>query len=294
MNFGQMLRTLRISAGISLRELSRAIDVSPTYLSFVENGKQPAPSAARIAQIEEALNVPPGYLLSITHGLNSSLALFVQQVPEVADFLSMAKENSMSSTDFMQLTGVLNTYGWEKMKQALDETVWLSDEPLDYVKNKMDEAPYIWPFLREEFIFDLRGIRDKEELFEEISVRIAVHIAGVSAETVLEELLERESIASTGIGGGLAVPHAYVAGLNQMVVAFVRTPDGLDFDAVDGEPVYMSVLLMGPRSAENLHLKLLARIARLLSHDSFCKSILEVSSPEEIISMFRTAEMRIP
>jgi PTS system nitrogen regulatory IIA component len=289
-----MLRILRLSAGISLRELARAIDVSPTYLSFVENAKQPAPSAARIAQIEEALNVPPGCLLSITHGLNSNLALFVQQVPEVADFLSMARENSMSSADFMQLTGVLNTYGWDKMKQALEEKMWLSDDLPPCAREKMNDVPCIWPFLREEFIFDLTDIGDKISFFEEVSARIAAHIDGVGAERILEELLERERIASTGIGSGLAVPHAYVDGLNQMVVAFVRTPEGMDFDSVDGELVYMSVLLLGPRSAENLHLKLLARIARLLSYDNFCKSILVVSSPQEIMSTFRAAETRIP
>jgi len=294
MHFGHMLRTLRLSAGISLRELARAINVSPTYLSFVENGKQPAPSSARIAQIEEALNMPAGYLMSLKHGLNSNVALFVEQVPEVADFLSMARENSMNSTDFMQLTGVLNAYGWEKMKQALEETMWVSEEHDGAARSRMIEAPYIWPYLKEEFIFDLTGIRDKKSFFEEVSVRIADHIEGLEAETVLQELLERESMASTGIGGGLAVPHAYVCGLNQMVVAFVRTPEGIDFDGIDGEPVYMTILLMGPRSAENLHLKLLARIAKLLSHDTFCRNISEVSSPQEIISTFRAAEMRIP
>ncbi len=118
MDFGHMLKTLRLSAKIGLRELSRTINVSPTYLSLVENGKQPPPSAVRIAQIEDALKVPSGYLLSLTDGLDADVSLFVQEVPEATDFLTVAKKNSMVSADFMELTGFLNTHGWARMRQT--------------------------------------------------------------------------------------------------------------------------------------------------------------------------------
>ena len=294
MDFGHMLKTLRLSAKIGLRELSRTINVSPTYLSLVENGKQPPPSAVRIAQIEDALKVPSGYLLSLTDGLDADVSLFVQEVPEATDFLTVAKKNSMVSADFMELTGFLNTYGWARMRQTLEQT---AAERLDSAREVHRPAvgdPYLWPFLREELVFDMAHTADKMSFFEEAMSLIDAQTDGLELELMLEGLLDRESVSSTGIGGGVAVPHAYVSGLDRMVVAFFRIPDGLDFDAIDGAPVYIALLLAGPRSSENLHLRLLARIAKLLSHKSFSKSLLEASGSREIVSIFREAEMKIP
>lgn len=107
-------------------------------------------------------------------------------------------------------------------------------------------------------------------------------------------LLKREEIASTGIGNGVAVPHAYSSGLDRMILAFFRIPEGLEFDAVDRQPVHLAFILAGPRSSENLHLKLLARIAKLFSHNSFYENILEAPGKKKIISIFKSAEMRIP
>ncbi|UCD56750.1 MAG: PTS sugar transporter subunit IIA [Candidatus Hydrogenedentota bacterium] len=294
MNFGYILRTLRICAGVGLRELSRTIDVSPTYLSLVENGKQPPPSAIRIAQIEEALEVPPGYLLSITSGFNPDVTLFVQQVPEAVDFLNLARESSMSSADFMELTGFLNLYGWESMKQALERNGLEGVKSFPETPDKAIIGSYVWPFLDEGLIIDIVGVSEKGSFLKEAVGQIADQFDGVKPEVILRELLERENIASTGIGNGVAVPHAYVPGLDRMIVAFLRMPEGVDFDAIDGELVYMALLLAGPRSAENLHLKLLARIAKLVSHKSFCEGLLAATSPRSIISRFRSAEMRIP
>jgi PTS system fructose-specific IIC component len=85
-----------------------------------------------------------------------------------------------------------------------------------------------------------------------------------------------------------------VPGLKKMVVALFRILDGMDFESIDGEPVYMVLVMAGPHSSENVHLRLLARIAKLVRYDSFIESVLRATSPREVISMFRSAEMRIP
>lgn len=294
MNFGYILRTLRISAGISLRELSRMIDVSPTYLSLVENGKQAPPNSRRIAQIEKVLDVPAGYLLSIVNGFASEVRLFAREVPEVVDFINVARGNSMSSADFMELTSFLNLYGWKGLKQALENAGFQPVESSSDSPSKTAVSPYLWPFLYEGLIFDIVGVKEKRAFMEEAVSRIAAQLNGLQPEAMLSVLLEREEIASTGVGCGVALPHACVPGLEQIIVSFMRIPDGLDFDAIDGEPVYMALLLAGPPSSENVHLRLLARIAKLLSHNNFCESVLGASSPQEIVSLFRSAEMRIP
>jgi len=293
LDFGHMLRTLRLSAGMGLRELSRVIDVSPTYMSLVENGKQAPPNAARVAQIEDALRVPPGSLMSLIDGLGADATMFVREVPETMDFLGVAEKNSMSSTDFMELTGFLNVFGWDWMRKSLRQTN-AAAELLEDSRGRRAGGPYVWPFLREEIIFDVSDVKEKEGFLRKAVAVMAARNGEMDEGAVLDKLLERERVTSTGIGDGVAIPHAFLPELDHMIVALARIHDGLDFDAIDGRPVRLALLLVGPRSAENMHLRLLARIAKLLSHKSFMNSLLDAPGPGEIISIFRAAEMRIP
>ena len=289
MNFGYLLRTLRICAGFSLRELARQIDVSPTYLSLIENGKQPPPSSSRLAKIEQVLEVPPGYLLSIARGFDPTILTYLQNVPEVIDFLNIAKEKELTPADFTALTTFINTHGGERLRQMLQSCTL----PAPEAAKEHSCGAYVWPFLEESLIFDLDGLEDKEAFLEQLVQRVSWQCNGVDCDLILSELLKREKIASTGIGHQIAVPHAYVAGLDRLVVAFVRVPDGLDFQSIDGEPIQMALLLAGPHSSKNLHLLLLARIAKLVRSQDFCRQILAASSSSEIISIFRSAEAGI-
>lgn len=290
MNFGYLLRTLRICAGLSLRELARTIDVSPTYLSLIENGKQPPPNPSRIAKIEKALEVPPGYLLSLARGFDPKVLSFIQHVPEVVDFLHVAGEKNLTADDFTNLTAFLNTYDRERLRRALQVPVNLERKPVETASF----GTYLWPFLDEHLVFDMADVEEKEHFLEKAVERICRHCNGIDPQDVLSELLKREKIASTGIGRGIAVPHAYISGFDRMVVALVRIPQGLQFYAIDGEPVHLAVILAGPRSSKNLHLLLLARIAKLARNRNFCQRLLEVSTPQEIICAFREAETTIP
>ena len=130
MDFGHILKTMRIEADISLRELARTIDVSPSYLSRIEHGQSPPPTAERISQIEQVLDVPSGYLLSVTRGLDSGLTSFIREVPEIADFLRLAKEKEMDSKDFMEITGLLNAYGLKGFRMVIKATASRAEKPV--------------------------------------------------------------------------------------------------------------------------------------------------------------------
>lgn len=294
LKFGYILKTLRIEAGISLRELARSIDISPSYLSMVENSKQAVPTATRIAQLEEALRVPAGYLQSISRGVSSEVVSLLQEVPEAADFFQMAKSKAMTSADFRHLTSFLSSYGPERLKNALKLTSPRHAKLSGGSRGKASVGPYIWPFLSEDLIFDVADVRDKPLFLREAVTRIAGKREGLEPGAILDGLLEREAIASTGIGRGVAVPHVYAHGLDQTLVALFRIPDGLDYDTIDGKPVYMAFLSVAPRSAEEVHLKLLARIAKLVTHATFCRGVLDASGPREIIAFFKWAEAGVP
>jgi mannitol/fructose-specific phosphotransferase system IIA component (Ntr-type)/transcriptional regulator with XRE-family HTH domain len=293
-HFGYVLKTLRIEADIGLRELARTIDISPSYLSMIEHGQQPPPTAERIAQIEQVLDVPRGYLLSVTHGLDPDLTAYIQEIPETADFLRMAKERGLESEDFMELTGLLNAYGLKGFRLAMSRSSSRVHKSAIDSHARGKTGPYLWPFLQKKLIFDVSGIRGKSSFLKDAVGHIADRVKGLDPDVFLKDLLDREESASTGVGHGVAVPHAYTAVLDETIVGFFRIPEGLDFDAIDGEPVYLVFILAGPRSSEHMHLKLLARIARLFSHNSFYEKILGASGQKEIISTFRAAEMRIP
>ena len=294
MDFGCMLKTLRLSAGVGLRELSRRIDVSPTYLSLIENGKQIPPNAVRIAQIEQALEVPVGCLSCHVGGMGAGMADFITDVPETADFLELAKRNGMASTDFMVLTRFLNVYGWNALRDSL-ESALLREGAVDAPSRDHAMAGlYLWPFLRKELIFDAVETTDKIDFLENLLCLVAERTEKFDIEPVLAELLEREAVTGSGIGEGVAVPHTYLADFKTMIIAFARIPGGLDFNALDAQPVKIAILLLGPRSAENLHLRLLARIAKLLSYRNFRNRLLEAQGPADIISIFREAEVGIP
>jgi len=293
-DFGYMLRTLRVSADIGLRELSRMVDISPTYLSLIENGKQAPPNAVRITKIEEALNVPPGSLLCVAQCYKSDINTFFETVPEAVDFLNVARESAMSSSDFMDLTAFLSFFGRDKLRGILQAAAAQDSGSPASAPPRSKEVPYIWPFLKENLIFDVSATDGKESFIRDIVSRIAGGNDGLDVEKLLSELLDREALATTGIGHGIAVPHAYFDELDHTLVSFTRIPGGLDFDAIDGKPVFMALLMAGPHADGNLHLRLLARVAKLMHHKHFCDSILNAPGAADIISIFRLAEMRIP
>ena len=100
---------------------------------------------------------------------------------------------------------------------------------------------------------------------------------GLDAETIQDVLEKREQLQSTGIGDGVAIPHGSLDQLEKQCAAIVLCPDGVPFDAIDGRPVTIVVGVVGPRRATGEHLRMLARISRLL-HDGSVRNRLLASS----------------
>jgi nitrogen PTS system EIIA component len=106
-------------------------------------------------------------------------------------------------------------------------------------------------------------VKNKKQLLQELSVR-AARLTGLEERLIFDTLLQRERLGSTGLGQGVAIPHAKFSALRQIVGVVARLSEPVDFDAVDGEPVDVVFLLLAPEGAGADHLKALARISRLL------------------------------
>lgn len=107
------------------------------------------------------------------------------------------------------------------------------------------------------------NVNDKKQLLAELAARASV-LSGLQEREIFDTLLQRERLGSTGLGQGVAIPHGKMSGLSRIVGMFARLEKPVDFDAADGEPVDIVILLLAPEGAGADHLKALARISRLL------------------------------
>jgi PTS system nitrogen regulatory IIA component len=110
----------------------------------------------------------------------------------------------------------------------------------------------------------------------------AARVFALDAGAVLEALLAREQAGSTGVGEGVAVPHARVAGLDRMRGLFLRLESPVDFDAIDGAPVDLIFALFAPPDAGSEHLRSLARVARMLRQKELRQQLRQARTPDAI------------
>ena len=128
---------------------------------------------------------------------------------------------------------------------------------------------------------DLKA-KDKKGVLEELAEAMALQKPSIDKGSLVKVLLERERLGSTGIGDGVAIPHGKFHGIEHPIISFGRSRKGLDFESMDGEPVYLFFLLVAPENSASIHLKALARIAKLLKNSSFRKVLMEAQNREEI------------
>ena len=110
---------------------------------------------------------------------------------------------------------------------------------------------------------------------------------------VLNTVLDREKIMSTGVGNGFAIPHGKTDAVNTIIAAFARLKEPIDFEAFDGEPVKLAFLLLGKENMVGPHIRLLSRISRMMNKEEFRQSLMEAQSSEEIYKMFFEEEKKI-
>jgi PTS system nitrogen regulatory IIA component len=114
------------------------------------------------------------------------------------------------------------------------------------------------------------------------------------AEALVRVLLERESLGSTGIGDGVAIPHGKLSFISDMVVAFGRSSRGVDFQSLDAKPAYLFFLLVTPDDKPGDHLKALARISRILKNPVLRENLKRASDRQELKRLLYEEDSKYP
>ena len=138
---------------------------------------------------------------------------------------------------------------------------------------------------KEAILSDLKA-QNKKGILEELVAPVAA-IANVNQEDLVKVLLERERLGSTGIGGGIGIPHGKMRDLESLVLGFGLSRKGVDFESLDSKPTHIFFLLVTPENSTGLHLKLLARISRILKNEPFKERLLNASDAEEIFGIIK-------
>ena len=132
---------------------------------------------------------------------------------------------------------------------------------------------------------DLKS-KNKKGILEELVVPLA-HSTGLNSEDLVRVLVERERLGSTGIGGGIGIPHGKIKDLDSLVLGFGLSRKGVDFESIDGDPTHIFFVLITPEDSTGLHLKLLARISRILKNDHFKERLMNAADRDEIFDIIK-------
>jgi nitrogen PTS system EIIA component len=144
----------------------------------------------------------------------------------------------------------------------------------------------ILEILDKRFIIPQLTSQGKEGALRELVRVIAQVEKQVDEECLVEILFERESLGSTGIGEGVAIPHGKSKDVKKLMASFGRSVPGLDFQSMDGKPTHLFFLLVAPEDSAGIHLKALARISRLMKDPQFRKRVMEAKTADEIYAIF--------
>jgi len=145
-------------------------------------------------------------------------------------------------------------------------------------------------YLKEENIIMELSSTNKKDAIKELASLLKNAPQIEDFNKFLEDVFQREELGTTGIGQGVALPHARSEVVKNFVICFGRSKKGIDFEALDEEPVHLIFLIGNPKEDVENYLKTLAHLSRLLKKEKFRTSLMEAKNPQEIIEIFRLQE----
>lgn len=144
--------------------------------------------------------------------------------------------------------------------------------------------------MREDLICLNLKAEKKGEVIDEVVALLVKAREITDRAKLLRAIMDREKLASTGVGEGVAIPHARTEAASEMVISFARSEGGVDFESLDKEPVYLIFMIAAPKKTVESYLKVLARLSRLLRDKPFRNSLIKAKSPQEVIEIIGATE----
>lgn len=141
-------------------------------------------------------------------------------------------------------------------------------------------------------VFDLKP-GDKEHVLEEFAQELTHRKLIQNKNAILKKLLERESLGSTGLEKGIAIPHALLEDLGEPFLALGIVREGTDYESADQKPTFVLFLLLGNSARPGIHLKILAHICRLVKETKFVEKVQKIKNPLEICTLLKNEEEKI-
>lgn len=130
----------------------------------------------------------------------------------------------------------------------------------------------------------------KEDAIVELVDLVSLSTMVKDRDQLLSDVLERENLVTTGVGYGVAFPHAKTSAVKGIVIAFGRSAKGIDFDAMDHKPVNLFFLIAAPEDAIGAHLNVMARLSYLMKSESNRQKLMEANSPGDVLALMDNIE----
>ncbi len=269
--FGPTIRLLRQAKGISLREMARQLGVSPAFLSQIEAGRQHKIPRGRIVQVAEMLGVSEGYLLGTAKQVHPDLMKFLSETPEAAEFMVTAMRSGMIAQDFTHLREIVLD---KKLRAGVLKPVAAA--------KKKTVAHHLDGYVDASLCLAGLAVQNKERLFQRFAKAVAKKHKTISADLLMDRMEARERQAPTSIGGGVAVPHAFLQGIEKPMVGAFLLQRAIPYGPSEEDRVKIAFFLVGREGNTEHHLPILARIARLCSTPEFLQVLSKAKTSRDI------------
>jgi PTS system nitrogen regulatory IIA component len=287
--FGPTIRLLRQAKGISLRAMAKKLGVSPAFLSQIEAGRQHKIPKARIVQVAQMLGVSEAYLLGTARRIHPDVVEFLREMPEAAEFMITAMQHGLEADDFADLREALRS----KMGKAGSRRAKLTTKgkkktiPVESIQDTLER------FLDPALCITGLGVMNKDRLFQRFTKLMAKKNKSVTVDQLMSSLEKRERQATTNVGGGVAIPHAYIPGLPQPILGVVQLKRAISYNSTNDEKVKSVFFLFGNEERPEYHLSTLARIARLCSDPEFLQTFTKARTSRELYKIVLRWDKRI-
>lgn len=139
--------------------------------------------------------------------------------------------------------------------------------------------------IKRELVIPALSATSKKGILEELAGYLAEARPGLDRAALTKVLVDRESLASTAIGQGVAIPHGKLPDVSEILACLGRAQSGVDFDSIDGKPTYLFFVMVAPENSTGAHLKALARISRVFKDESFRKELLAASDRDAMFDL---------